>query len=130
MNQEKKCGSESCAVAVLGASRKTERYSYMALMLLREKGYPVYPVHPVFAEIEGIPVYSNLSDVPVILDTITIYLSPANSASLGTEIIKAKPRRVIFNPGAENPELSAELKQLGIDTLNACTLVLLKTGQF
>lgn len=117
-------------VAVVGASNKPDRYSYKAVMLLRESGHTPYPVHPSLAEVEGIPVFKTIGEIPVPLDTITVYLSAQNQAAIAEEILKSRARRVIFNPGAENPELAGRLQAAGIAPVNACTLVLLGTGQF
>ena len=117
-------------VAVLGASAKPDRYSYKAVVMLREMGHTVYPVHPTLAVIEGIPVLATLSQVSVPLDTVTMYLSAANQVQIAEDLLACHPRRVIFNPGAENPELAVRLRAAGIETQEACTLVLLKTGQF
>ncbi len=117
-------------VAVLGASNKPDRYSYKAVLLLKEKGHTPYPVHPMLAEIDGIPVFPSLRQIPVSLDVVTLYLSPANQAKIEEQLLERRPRRVIFNPGAENPELTERLRATGIEVLNACTLALLKTGQF
>ncbi len=123
-------GRRSIAVAVLGASAKPERYSNKAVKLLVKKGYTVFPVHPSLSEIDGIPVYRSLTDVQSSLDTVAVYVSPELSNHMRDEILQAKPRRVIFNPGAENPILARELQQAGIEVVNACTLVMLTTGQF
>lgn len=117
-------------VAVLGASQKPVRYSYKALMLLREKGHSVYPVHPALRVVEGVPVFHALSQIPVPLDVVTLYLGPANQVQVADEMVRCRPRRVIFNPGTENPALADRLRTSGIETLNACTLVLLQTRQF
>jgi len=117
-------------VAILGASNKPDRYSYKALLLLKEKGHTVFPVHPLLKEIEGTPVYSRLTEITEEIHTITIYLSPQNQQSVADDILRSKAQRVIFNPGTENPELAQKLQQAGIETVNACTLVLLKTDQF
>lgn len=117
-------------VAVLGASNKPERYSYQAVKLLAERGHTVFPVHPLLAMIDGLPVFKSLADVPAPLHTVTLYLGPSRSAGMAPEIFAAHPRRVIFNPGAENPELAAQLASAGIEVMDACTLVLLRTGQF
>lgn len=117
-------------VVVLGASPKLDRYSNKAVKLLLEHGYSVVPVHPVASEIEGLPVASALSAVHDPVDTLTVYLSPTLSDSLQDDILALKPRRVIFNPGTEHPPLKAALEQEGIRTEEACTLVLLNTGQF
>ena len=117
-------------VAVLGASAKVERYSHLALLKLREAGHEVFPIHPTLAEIAGIPVFSDLSSLPKDIDTVTVYLSAANSAPLANMLCQLHPRRVIFNPGAENSELAEQLQAAGIVVNQACTLVLLKTKQF
>ncbi len=117
-------------VAVVGASNKPDRYSFKAVMLLREKGHTPCPVHPALQEIEGIPVFAALKDIPVPINTVTLYLSPANQDAIAQEILECRPQRVIFNPGAENAALAERLQSAGIVTQNACTLVLLKTGQF
>jgi predicted CoA-binding protein len=117
-------------VAVLGASNKPDRYSYQAVMLLREKGHTPYPIHPIVQVIEGIPVFASLDRLPVAIDVATLYLGPANQEHVAEGLLRMRPRRVIFNPGAENPALAERLRAVGIEPLNACTLVLLKTGQF
>jgi predicted CoA-binding protein len=117
-------------VAVLGASNKPERYSFQAVKLLAEKGHAVCPVHPALATIDGVPVFKQLGDIPVPLHTLTVYVGPERSTALAGAILAAGPERVIFNPGAENPVLAQQLQAAGIRVENACTLVLLRTGQF
>ncbi len=117
-------------VAVLGASNKPSRYSYKAVMLLKEKGFSTYPVHPLLEDIEGITVYKSISEIPVPLDVVTLYLGAANQQGLMEDIVNSNPRRVIFNPGAENPPFAQTLRDAGIEPLEACTLVMLQTGQF
>ena len=120
----------STTVAVLGASNNPERYSYQAVKLLAEHQYRVFPVHPSGQPIDGIPCYRSLGAVPEPPDTITVYLSEKNSTPLIDEIVASKPRRVILNPGAENAALKDRCQAAGIRVLEACTLVLLRTGQF
>jgi predicted CoA-binding protein len=117
-------------VAVVGASDKPERYSYRALKMLKEKGHVPLPVHPTLKIIDGVPVFAALTGVPGPVDVVTLYVSRAKQAEIADEIVQCRPRRVIFNPGAENPELANRLRAEGIESLDACTLVLLKTGQF
>lgn len=117
-------------VAILGASNKPERYSYQAVVLLAEKGHTVFPVHPAIAEIDGHPTFKRLADIPTPVHTLTMYVSPAHSTVMADEIIAAKPYRVLFNPGTENPVLEEKLSVAGIAVVHACTLVLLRTGQF
>lgn len=117
-------------VAILGASNKPERYSNQAVNLLVEKGHAVFPIHPALAEIDGHPVFKRLADIAEPLDTVTMYVGPALSTGMAAEILAANPRRAIFNPGTENPELEEKLAAGGIAVVRACTLVLLRTGQF
>ena len=117
-------------VAVLGASNRPERYSFQAVKLLAEKGHAVCPVHPALATIDGVPVFKQLGDIRVPLHTLTVYVGPERSTALAAAILAARPQRVIFNPGAENPALAQQLQAAGIQVENACTLVLLRTGQF
>ncbi|MFP5459424.1 MAG: CoA-binding protein [Bacteriovoracia bacterium] len=118
-------------VVVLGASSNPERYSNMAIRELRSRGHRVIPVHPQESMIEGLPVVANLqglSGQPI--DTLTLYLRPELSAPLAAAIVALKPRRVIFNPGTESHALEKILTQNNIEVLEACTLVMLRTGQF
>ncbi len=117
-------------VAVLGASRNPDRYSYKAVKKLQEKGHIPLPVHPCIKDIEGLPVFARLGDIPEAVDTVTVYLSAIWSAKITDEIANCGARRVIFNPGAENPGLAAQLEAKGMKVVEACTLVLLATGQF
>lgn len=122
--------NEKQNVAVLGASQKPERYSNKAVRLLAEHGHHVIPVNPALDIIEGLTVSHNLFEITDKVDTLSVYVSETVSSSLLNDILKLKPRRVIFNPGAENPTLKTALEENGIRTEEACTLVLLKTGQF
>ncbi len=117
-------------VVVLGASDKPDRYSYKAVELLREKGYDPIPVHPRGRAVSGIPARRSLAEVTEDVDTVTLYVNASVSAQMAEEIVNMRPRRIIFNPGAENEELAVRCRESGIETMNACTLVLLKTAQF
>lgn len=117
-------------VVIVGASKNPERYSHRALLLLRKHGHEVVPVHPKLAEIEGIPVVADLSLIAGPVDTVTLYVGPAISSGLQDKLIALNPRRVLFNPGAENASLADALQKAGIACEEACTLVLLNTGQF
>ena len=117
-------------VAVLGASDKPDRYAYQAVMLLKEKGYQVFPVHPKLKMIEGLTVYSSLNDIMESVDTISLYLGPERSNLVIDEILQKKPRRVILNPGTENSHLKIQAISHGIEVVEVCTLVMLKTNQF
>ena len=117
-------------VAVLGASPKPARYSNKAVRLLQEHGHQVVPVHPAIPEIEGLPVRPSLGEIEMPVDTLTVYVSSKLLMPMKDDIVRLNPGRVIFNPGTENLELAEALQQEGIETEEACTLILLNTGQF
>ncbi|MFQ3549098.1 MAG: CoA-binding protein [Armatimonadota bacterium] len=117
-------------VAVLGASSNPDRYSYKAVALLKEYGHNVFPVHPSGIDVAGIKCYKTLSDIPESIDTITLYLSEKNSTPLLDEIISSKPKRIILNPGTESKNLKEICNENGINVIEACTLVMLRTNQF
>ena len=120
----------SQSVVVLGASPNPERYAHRAMQKLREHGHRAIPVNPAFHEILGEPCFRSIADVPGPVDTLTLYLGAARSTGLIAGIIAASPRRIIFNPGAENPELATRAEAAGIGVVHGCTLVMLQTGQF
>lgn len=117
-------------VAVLGASPKPERYSNQAVRLLAKLDYRPLPVNPAFPEIEGMACYPNLAAIDEPVHTVTLYLGAARSTPLIDEIVAAQPQRIILNPGAENDELAAAASGAGIEVVEACTLVMLRTGLF
>ena len=117
-------------VAVIGASNDPEKVSYQAVMLLKEKGHTVFPVHNMILEIEGMKVYPSIRDIRSPVDTASLYVTKEISSHLAEDIFSKKPRRIIFNPGAENHDLESKAAAKGIKTLNACTLVMLRTNQF
>ena len=117
-------------VAVLGASDKPERYSNKAVIMLKEYGHKVIPVHPALSEVEGCPALPDLASIKNHIDTLTIYLNPAQSMKLINDMLQLNPKRIILNPGTESDELEKRLMQAGIKVEKACTLVLLRTGQF
>jgi uncharacterized protein len=123
-------GSRDHTVVVLGASPKPVRYSYQAVRLLKDQGYRVIPVHPRAHQIEQVPVVNALSAIREPVDTLTLYIGPARVRGQIRPILDLGPGRVILNPGAESRELESALHLAGIPWEHACTLVLLRTGQF
>lgn len=117
-------------VAVLGASDNPERVAYQALGRLLEHGHEVFPVSPKGGVIHGQAVLPNLAAISKSVDTVTLYVGPDRQAALLDDIVALHPRRVIFNPGTENPAAYKVLEQNGIAVDEACTLVLLATHQF
>src|SRR5204863_390643 len=91
----------SQTVAVLGASDNLERYSHQAVLLLKQHGHRVLPVHPALETIAGLPVTKNLTGLPAV-DTLTLYVGAARLPAMAEEIAGLRPGRVIFNPGTES----------------------------
>jgi predicted CoA-binding protein len=114
---------------VLGASARTSQYSNMALKQLREKGHPVIAVGRESCMIEDVEVLTSIPPSKDI-DTVTLYLNPERQQKYYDDIINLHPRRIIFNPGTENPELIALATNNGIEAVEACTLVMLSVGNY
>ncbi len=120
-------------VAVLGASSDSSRYAYKAMKMLEEYGHQPVPIHPREKEVLGKKVFPTLGDLAQSgqkIDTVTVYVNSAISEKFVKDFISLKPKRVIFNPGAESPKVEAELTKHGIEVEHACTLVLLRTDQY
>ena len=114
---------------VLGASDNPARYSFLAVTRLKEKGHAVFPLGARKGTIAGLEILTDASGLENI-DTVSIYLNPENQKQFYDLIVKLKPKRVIFNPGAENPEFEKIAQLKGIETIDACTLVMLSIGNY
>lgn len=117
-------------VVVLGASPKVDRYAHKAQLELSRCGHTVLPVHPVYREIDGVQVYPSLAAVPRPVDTVTVYLSPEIGEKHVQALLELAPKRVILNPGTESQSMIEALERAGIEVVEGCTLVMLRTGQF
>ena len=114
---------------VLGASENPERYSNRAVNSLLNHGHEVVPVGIKAGEIRGVKILTGQPPVENV-DTVTMYVGPANQPAWYDYILSLKPRRIIFNPGAENPELEKLAGEKGIEVIEACTLVMLSIGNY
>jgi len=114
---------------IVGASPNPERYSFMATSLLKSYGHKVYAYGIKKGSIDEESIHLEWPEEGTI-DTITLYVGPEGQKPMYETILNIKPRRIIFNPGTENPELEALAQQKGIQILEACTLVMLKTNQY
>lgn len=115
---------------ILGASSNPERYSYKATLKLAQNGHEVVPVGLREGQIENHQILTNMPIVEGI-DTVTMYVGAKNQSVYYDYILnQIKPKRIVFNPGAENPELTQLAQQKGIETEEACTLVLLSLGSY
>src|SRR3954470_22240064 len=97
--------SDKSKIAVLGASVNPDRYSNLLIARLKGKGHEVFPINPAFKSIHGLPVYPTLEALPPGLDVLSIYMNAHRSDALADAIVACGIPKVIFNPGAENPEL-------------------------
>ena len=114
---------------VLGASENPNRYSNIAINRLTAYGHPVVAIGRRKGKVNEVDITTEHPEVEDV-DTITLYLNPTNQKPYYDYILSLKPRRVIFNPGTENDELERKLVQKGVITQEACTLVMLSTGQY
>ncbi len=114
---------------VIGASDDSTRYSYKATIALQKNHHEVIPVGIKEGEINGIKIITGTPDI-INVDTVTLYVNPKNQSYWYDYIIGLKPKRVIFNPGTENPEFEKLLQQNKIETIEACTLVMLSVGNY
>lgn len=114
---------------VLGASPNPERYSYLAVERLTRHGHPVVAIGLRKGAIGNTPI---IPEHPVLenVDTVTLYMNAEKQKQYYDYILSLHPKRIIFNPGTENPELAQLAGQAGIEHPYACTLVLLSTGQY
>lgn len=126
-NKEKREGK----VVVMGASPNPARYSFLAANLLKKKGYPIIPLGTRRGEAGGEPIM-NVRERPPLegVDTITLYLRAERQKEWYDYLLGMTPRRIIFNPGAENPEFEKLARDRGVETVEGCTLVMLRTHQF
>jgi hypothetical protein len=114
---------------VIGASTNPERYSYLAIRSLLRHGHGVAAVGRTPGEVDGVKIKAGTPRLANI-DTVTLYLNPNHQAEYADYLLGLKPRRIIFNPGTENHAFMLRANQAGIEVLEACTLVLLGTGQY
>lgn len=114
---------------IIGASVKPERYAYKAAQRLLEHKHEIYLLGNRTGELFGQEISTEPQAYPDV-DTVTLYVSAKNQASYYDYILGLRPRRVIFNPGTENPELQSLLQQAAIEYEESCTLVMLATGQY
>ncbi len=114
---------------VLGASENPGRYSFLAVNQLRGKGHEVVAIGKRVGQVKDVPIQTEQVQTDEI-DTVTLYLNPMHQQPYYNYILSLRPRRIIFNPGTENEELEALAEKEGIKVLEACTLVMLGTGQY
>ncbi len=119
---------------ILGATTNPTRYAYLAAERLTNRNHEIVPVGIKQGEVFGqnIEVQTQTNDLTIHtdIDTITLYVGLRNQPEWYNYILKTKPKRIIFNPGTENPELMKMAREEGIEVEVACTLVMLGSGQY
>lgn len=115
--------------AIIGASNNPDRYAYKATSLLHAHQHDVYPLGIKKGMIETISIINDRPSL-INIDTFTLYLNADLQRDWYHYILTHKPKRIIFNPGTENPELITLASAHGIECIEACTLVMLNTGQY
>jgi len=116
-------------VMVLGASPNKRRFSYSCVKSLLRHGYEVIPIGKRSGDIDEVNILTSKPQIRN-LDTITLYLNSENQKDYYDYILGLKPNRIIFNPGAENPELKTMAEDKDINVVEQCTLVMLNSGNF
>lgn len=114
---------------ILGATPDSSRYAYLAANRLVSHGHSIVNVGIKKGEVAGV-VIEKPELIHDDIDTITLYVGPQNQPALYDYILKTHPKRIIFNPGTENNELRRMANEQGIETENACTLVMLSVGDY
>ncbi len=117
--------------AILGATPNSQRYAYFAADRLTAQDHEIVPIGIKNGSVFGKEIL-NLRDKPAVsdIDTVTMYIGPKNQGEWEDYILSLKPRRIIFNPGSENPHLAEKASSEGIEVMNACTLVMLGNGLY
>jgi uncharacterized protein len=110
-------------VAVIGASPSRAKWGNKAVRAFRAQGYIVYPVHPAHDEVEGLPCYKSILDVPGPLDIVSVYVGPERLVELLPAIAEKKCEELWLNPGTESPAVLQTAKKLGLKTVQTCSIL-------
>ena len=110
-------------VAVIGTSKDRAKFGNKAVRAFRQQGYRVYPVNPNATEIEGLSVYQSIRDVPVRPQRVTVYLPPPVLLKILPDIAARGCDELWLNPGTESDRVLAEAARLGLNVIQACSIV-------
>lgn len=111
------------SIAIIGASADRQKFGNKAVRAFQQQGYAVYPVNPRETEIEGLPVFKTIADVPARPQLISVYLPPAVLLKVLPEIAAKGCDELWLNPGTESDEVLAEAERLGLRVIQACSIV-------
>lgn len=110
-------------IAIIGASSNRDKYGNMAVRAYKDKGYTVYPVNPKEDEIEGLICYRSILDIPEPVEIASVYLPPHLTLTVLEEIKQKGVETVFLNPGTENDEVIEKANALGLNIVQACSIV-------
>ena len=113
----------SKSIAIVGASTDRSKYGNKAVRAFKQGGWTVYPVNPSAQEIEGLTCYSSIADIPEPVDRISMYVPPSVGKKMLPAIAAKAPKEFFLNPGSEDEEIIQEAKALGLEPVQACSIV-------
>ena len=121
--------SSKMKTLIMGASESPIRYAYLAAERLLAYGHEIVQIGKTPGQVFNEPILTGKPDLQGI-DTVTLYLNPQNQQPYEQYLLDLQPRRIIFNPGTENPAFEQKARRQGIETIRGCTLVMLGTRQY
>lgn len=110
-------------IVIVGASADRAKYGNKAVRAYLHKGWTVYPVNPNVKTVEGLPSYASVADIPGAVDRIAFYVPPQVGLGMLAAVAAKSPTELFLNPGSESSELVSEAKRLGLNPIQACSIV-------
>ena len=111
------------SIAIIGASADRSKYGNKSVRAFKQGGWIVYPVNPSAKEIEGLTCYASIADVPEPIDRISMYVPPSVGKKMLPAIAAKVPKEFFLNPGSEDDEIIREARSLGLEPIQACSIV-------
>jgi uncharacterized protein len=113
----------SKSIAIVGASTDRSKYGNKAVRAFKQGGWTVYPVNPSAKEVEGLVSYASIADAPGPIDRISMYVPPSVGKKMLPAIAAKAPKEFFLNPGSEDEDIIREAKALGLEPIQACSIV-------
>ena len=110
-------------VAIVGASNDRAKYGIRAVRAYQRQGWTIHPVNPGLRDVEGLPAYGRIEDIPGPVDRVSMYVPPTVGITLLEGIATKAPKELWLNPGSESDELVAKAEALGLEPILACSIV-------